>query len=172
MGGYRLVVPWRQRAGWTVVLTWAAASTGCPSTDANKQQAVDGGAPLCPASEPSQCFDRGVSWLDRDPEKAARAFSLACDAGIGGACNNLGALYAEGRGVPRDASRAAALYERACTAGAAHGCHSLAIIVAEGKLGKPDLAKAFTLASKACALGHAHACDRVAVSYANGQGVT
>lgn len=172
MGGRRFWKGGRPQSGRVAWLGLTLALAGCPSTDAPKGRPTDAGTPICPTANPSACFDRGVRLLDRQPEQAAKAFGVACDAGVGGACNNLGALYAEGRGVARDPARAAALYERACAAGAAHGCYSLATIVAEGKQGtRGDLVKAFALASRACALGHVHGCDRVAMALANGQGV-
>jgi TPR repeat protein len=41
-------------------------------------------------------------------------------------CNNLGVMYAAGRGgLPTDEARAVALYQRACDGGDAGGCGSL-----------------------------------------------
>jgi TPR repeat protein len=40
-------------------------------------------------------------------------------------CNNLGALYAQGNGVPRDLERARDLYGEACAGGEEYGCTNL-----------------------------------------------
>jgi TPR repeat protein len=52
----------------------------------------------------------------------ARQCADMCRHGSGTSCNNLGAMYETGRGVPVDTGRAIALYRRACARGAPAGC--------------------------------------------------
>jgi len=135
--------------------------------DSSRPAVQDAGAPppVCPKQVPRRCFDRGLSLLDQDPARAALAFAHACDGQIPEGCNNLGQLYATGRGVAKNLVQAQQLYQQACDGGSPHGCYALS------SLHQADASKSFELANRACSLGHMQACDRVGVAYANGQGV-
>src|SRR5262245_60009821 len=89
----------------------------------SEQNAAPYAGPLCPS--PAACFDRGASLVDQDPKTAAEMFTIACEGSVVAACNNLGQLHEEGRGVARDVKKALSLYERACEGSSPHGCNSL-----------------------------------------------
>ncbi|HTV17601.1 MAG TPA: tetratricopeptide repeat protein [Polyangiaceae bacterium] len=55
-------------------------------------------------------------------------YRRACASGSGLGCSNLGALYANGEGVPLERRHARALFERACQLGSVVGCENLASI--------------------------------------------
>lgn len=63
--------------------------------------------------------------VPKDEAEAAALYGQACDAGDAVGCDNLGQMYAEGKGVAADATRAVALYRRACEGGLPLGCEHL-----------------------------------------------
>jgi len=103
--------------------------------------------------------------------EAATLFDQACSAGSREACDNLGVMYASGKGVARDDARAAALYATACNAGNALGCNNLGNIYASGRGVSKDNAQAASLYTKACADGNAIGCSNIGNYYRLGIGV-
>lgn len=107
-----------------------------------------------------------------DPPRAATLFRKACDgpkdAGDGttvpdgDACNLLGALLWEGKGVARNRGEARDLFERACElhSGAA-GCANAAMAWQSVTAGPRDPSKALDFARRACGRGHEDSCGRV-----------
>jgi broad specificity phosphatase PhoE len=96
------------------------------------------------------------------PEAAgreARDEAARCDRGDVTSCNNLGALYEAGEGLPAaDPARAAALYRRACDDGALLACVNLArtMLEAEGGVREPERVRA--ILDVACERGELLAC--------------
>jgi serine/threonine-protein kinase len=103
--------------------------------------------------------------------EAATLFDQACSAGNREACDNLGVMYATGKGVAKDDARAAALYATACNAGNALGCNNLGNIFASGRGVSKDNAQAASLYTKACAAGNAIGCSNIGNYYRLGLGV-
>jgi serine/threonine-protein kinase len=103
--------------------------------------------------------------------EAATLFDQACSAGSREACDNLGVMYASGKGVAKDDARAAALYATACNAGNALGCNNLGNIYASGRGVSKDNAQAASLYVKACADGNAVGCSNIGNYYRLGIGV-
>jgi serine/threonine-protein kinase len=103
--------------------------------------------------------------------EAATLFDQACAAGSREACDNLGVMYAGGKGVAKDDARAAALYATACNAGNALGCNNLGNIYASGRGVSKDNAQAASLYAKACADGNAVGCSNIGNYYRLGIGV-
>jgi serine/threonine protein kinase len=103
--------------------------------------------------------------------EAATLFDQACSAGSREACDNLGVMYASGKGVAQDDARAAALYATACNAGNALGCNNLGNIYASGRGVSKDNAEAASLYTKACASGNAIGCSNIGNYYRLGIGV-
>ena len=103
--------------------------------------------------------------------EAATLFDQACSAGSREACDNLGVMYASGKGVAKDDARAAALYATACNAGNALGCNNLGNIYASGRGVSKDNAQAASLYAKACADGNAIGCSNLGNYYRLGIGV-
>jgi TPR repeat protein len=75
-----------------------------------------------------------------------------CRLGEGNACNWLGVIYGDGRGVPRDTGRAVALLEQGCRQDAGTACANLAFYK------KPDKAEELALFQKSCALDSPFGC--------------
>jgi serine/threonine-protein kinase len=103
--------------------------------------------------------------------EAATLFDQACSAGSREACDNLGVMYASGKGVVKDDAHAAALYATACNAGNALGCNNLGNIYASGRGVSKDNAQAASLYAKACADGNAIGCSNIGNYYRQGIGV-
>ncbi len=101
------------------------------------------------------------------PEEAAAGFDRACEAGDGEACDALGKLLSDGRGVTADPARAEALHRRACDASVAAGCANLGALVA----GRGQDAEAAELFRRACVAGDVAGCSNLGVMYGLGRGV-
>jgi hypothetical protein len=113
----------------------------------------------CPGGTVKGCFD-GALEADRkgDAARAAELHTRACDAGVAQACNFLGSMVWQGRGVSADPARAYALYMRACEGGDAGGCFSAAICHRTGTCAEKNDAEATKLLKRACQGGDARAC--------------
>jgi hypothetical protein len=103
----------------------------------------------------------------RNEAAAVHMFSVACSGGLGIACRNLGAMYANGLGVARDVPHAIDALDEACGMGATDACGKLGSLYAEGK----DAAKGFGLLDEACKKGSQDGCARLASLYEDGRGV-
>ncbi len=101
------------------------------------------------------------------PQQAAAAFERGCGDADLAACDALGKLLSEGRGVEADPGRAEILHRRACDGGLAAGCANLGALVA----GRGDPAGAADLFRRACVAGEVAGCSNLAVMYTLGRGV-
>lgn len=99
-------------------------------------------------------------------------YERQCNAGNGERCNGLGAMYANGQGVPVDAAKAVALYQRACDAGFAFGCTNLGSSYKKGRGVVVDPAKAATGYQRGCDGGSSFGCAQLALMYTDGDGVS
>jgi hypothetical protein len=105
---------------------------------------------------------KGISdtWASSEPstltvEKRTALLALldaACRLGEGDACNWLGVIYGDGRGVPRDAARAIAMLELGCRQDAGMACANLAFYQ------KPEKSQELALFQKACSLEAPFGC--------------
>jgi TPR repeat protein len=119
------------RAPWLLLaalLLWApAAPVLAQSYDAG-MDAYDAGdydrarliwAPLAEGGDPvaqyslGKLYERGGGVVEKDLRQAAEWYRKAATQGVAAAQNNLGLMYAQGRGVPRDPARAAELWQAA-----------------------------------------------------------
>ena len=106
----------------------------------------------------------GASEADRrgEPARAVELYTRACDAGVARACNLLGTLVWQGRGVSAaDPKRAYSLYMRACDGGDAAGCFSAGICHRTGTCAEKNDAEATKLIQRACDAGDSRACANV-----------
>lgn len=101
----------------------------------------------------------GEAGFPENAEAAATYLTSACDAGFAGACQTLGRMALEGRGLPRDAALAQSRYERACSLGLRAACTEMAVHGLEGAL-DIEGARAGTLLQEACHGGEVQACVR------------
>lgn len=135
----------------------------------------------CSTANPVACFRLALihaagddGQLDRtvvDREAAAGYYDVACQGGHERACNALGLLYADGRGVPRDDGRAHQSFARACGFGSAKGCFNLGVTYHYGRGVGADQARAVGLYEKACGQGVAAACYNLGVCRRDGVGM-
>jgi serine/threonine-protein kinase len=154
--------------------TGKPAQTNAPTPSAQKQE--PGAKPVAPpaAQKPSgaELEQQAASLYKANRfSEAATFFDQACSAGSREACDNLGVMYASGKGVAKDDARAAALYATACNAGNALGCNNLGNIYASGRGVSKDNAQAASLYVKACADGNAIGCSNIGNYYRIGIGV-
>ena len=72
-----------------------------------------------------------VAFYEKDYAKAASLYKKACDAGCALGCNNLGALYVKGLGVPLNKIKAYQYWMKAARQGDAKAQHNLDILCRE-----------------------------------------
>ena len=119
--------------------------------------------PRQPATHPA-----GHSNIDALPASISPALRTAAAANDPAAEYEIGARYAEGRGVPRNPDEAVRWLERAANAGFAPAQFRLASLNEKGDGLKKDLQTARRLYLAAAGKGHAKAMHNLAVLYAEG----
>lgn len=131
---------------------------------------VDRCATLCRGGEASACNSTGVllefaDTQSTDASRAARFYEAGCAGDFGPACNNLGWLYALGRGVPRVEKQAMALFTRAydafrlaCLRGDAQACMMAGEMLRDGRGVEENDEDALALFERACTGGAQRAC--------------
>jgi hypothetical protein len=67
-------------------------------------------------------YMQGAGGMSVNPKLAAPFFDKACKEGSARACEGLGLLYKQGKGVKKDKAKAKQLFEKACNAGHAPAC--------------------------------------------------
>ncbi len=110
----------------------------------------------------------GQSNIDALPASISPALRTAAAASDPAAEYELGARYAEGRGVPQSLPEAVRWFERAANAGFAPAQFRLASLTEKGDGLKKDAQAARRLYLAAAAKGHAKAMHNLAVLYAEG----
>ena len=71
--------------------------------------------------------------MPEDDAEAVRWYRLAADQGDAGGQNNLGVMYADGRGVPEDDAEAVRWYRLAADQGLADAQNNLGVMYANGE---------------------------------------
>jgi uncharacterized protein len=80
----------------------------------------------CHAGDAEGCYQLGrARYAAGDVRHAAAALCKACTSAHAPACDGLGVLYEQGRGVAQDPTRARDLYRQACEAGYVAACDRL-----------------------------------------------
>ena len=108
-----------------------------------------------------------------DPEKLPplERIRLQAEAGDADAQNNLGACYANGRGVAQSWERAARWYRKAAEGGEADAQYWLGVCCDEGRGVEQDQEEAVRWYRQAAEQGHAEAQDALGSCYDEGRGV-
>lgn len=121
----------------------------------------------------SACFYYGWALADgiggsADPVAGRILLEPICERGPkhqAAACQTLGKLHYEGKGVAEDWVTARSLMSKACDLGNSTGCFNLGVVTASPINAMTHNPAASSSAfARACDLGLANACDRVAVS--------
>ncbi|MFL5358296.1 tetratricopeptide repeat protein [Archangium sp.] len=135
---------------------------GGGATQDKAAAALAGKDEKCPGGTVKGCLDAATE-ADRrgDPARAVELYTRVCDAGVARACNVLGTLVWQGRGVSADPARAYSLYMRACDGGDAAGCFSAGICHRTGTCAEKNDAEATKLLQRACDAGDSRACANV-----------
>ncbi len=123
----------------------------------------------CTPASPESCVPSALR--ESDPAKKAGLLRIACDGGNAEACNRLGVLHFEGRGVPRDPARGLELYRKACDGGEAWGCFNVGKKYLGGEVVARDPAMGASLLQKACDGGIAESCNRLGLLCDEGKAV-
>lgn len=131
--------------GWIVAAALLASSVvGTPVLDQaaqaqSRQPAPAPGArsPLSPAEtnrEHAKAFKRGYeAYYRREYEQAAAIWARLADQGHIRSMNNIGTMYAQGKGVSRNYSLAVLYYRRAAAQNNARGAYNLGIAYENGR---------------------------------------
>ncbi len=106
-----------------------------------------------------------------NPGEAVRWFQAAANQGLASAENNLGLLYAEGRGVNKDPARAFELINRAASKGLPGAKHNLGLLYKTGNGVAADPARAKQLFEEAAQLGYQRSQYSLAQMHMKGEGV-
>ena len=116
--------------------------------------------------------DGAAAYKSGDYAEAVKMFRLAADQGIAPAQFLLGAMYANGQGVPQDYSEAVKWYRLAADQGDAEGQFGLGVRFADGRGVPQDYTEAVKWYRLAADRSHAQAQYNLALSYSNGEGVS
>ncbi|MFD1379316.1 tetratricopeptide repeat protein [Fodinicurvata halophila] len=107
-----------------------------------------------------------------NPSEAARWFQAAANQGLASAENNLGLLYAEGRGVNKDPARAFELINRAASKGLPGAKHNLGLLYKSGTGVAADPNRAKQLFEEAAQQGYQRSQYVLAQMHMKGEGVS
>ena len=100
----------------------------------------------CTSTLPGDIF----SEIDKDYANAAKFYEKCCDCSQYDACQKLGILYGDGKGVEKNSKKGFELIKKSCDGGSVRGCTSLAYQYHLGGNVKQDHKKALELFKKAC----------------------
>lgn len=79
-------------------------------------------------------FELGIeAYKISDFTKAAEYSEKGCELKEGTACNNLGVLYENGRGVKQNFSKAAEYYKKGCELNFGKACNNLGVLYKKGQ---------------------------------------
>jgi hypothetical protein len=113
----------------------------------------------CPGGTVKGCLDAAMEAEQRaEVARAVELYTRACDAGVARACNVLGILVWQGRGVIEDPTRAYSLYVRACDGGDPSGCFNASVCHKTGSCAEKNAAEATKFLQRACDGGDQDAC--------------
>lgn len=93
-----------------------------------------------------------------DPAEKLPQWRLACEKNDATSCGNLGALYAQGMGVPQDFAKAFELYEKACRFGQPVRCLRAGILANNGQGVAASPSRAAELFGLGCKLFDPESC--------------
>ena len=129
----------------------------------------------CAANDDKAC-ERGTEIafdLSKGELEYAQAMAIVglfadrgCQLGNPRTCTILGALLADGRGVPKDEARSLEMYKKGCDGSDAEGCTSLGFTLAQAN--KTDAAWPYY--DRACELRSGRGCRWLATQFADGNG--
>lgn len=106
-----------------------------------------------------------------DDKRAARLYEAACAFMEAFACNNLGLMYEQGRGVIQEYARAADYYNQSCKGKDHRGCYNVGLMLLDGRGIEQDLLQAATNFRLACDGGLTSGCNELGVMLQNGIGL-
>ena len=109
--------------------------------------------------------------LSKEDVEAVKRYRKAAAQGNAWAQNNLGLMYAYGRGVAKDDREAVSWYRKAAAQGHAGAQNSLGVMYENGRGVAKDDREAVSWYRKAAAQGHAWAQHNLGLMYAYGRGV-
>jgi TPR repeat protein len=126
---------------------------------------------LTDAAQAGPFEDAVAAYQRKDYATALSLFRSLADKGDARAQGNVGAMYANGQGVPLDYAEAIKWYRRAADQGDAHAQYNLGVRYDRGGGVTQDYAEALKWYRLAAAKGDVLAHGNLGVLYANGHGV-
>ena len=116
-------------------------------------------------------YELGITQYNlKDYLEALHHLTIAADAGLAEAQNQLGFMFVTGTGTVKDTHRAFEYFQKAANAGLGGGMGNLGSMYANGFGVKEDDAMALALYEKAIEAGNPFALSQIAVMYYNGKG--
>lgn len=115
----------------------------------------------CTSTLPGDIF----SEIDKDYANVAKFYEKCCDCNQYDACQKLGILYGDGKGVEKNSKKEFELIKKPCDGGSVRGCTSLAYQYHLGGNVKQDHKKALELFKKACEGNYGLSCYMSATYY-------
>ncbi len=105
-------------------------------------------------------FQQAVSHItNQNYDQAFNIFKKLAEQGDAAAQNELGYMYADGKGVRQDYHQAVAWYRKAAEQGNAMAQYNLGVMYDNGKGVRQNYSVAKEWYGKACDLGHQQGCD-------------
>ena len=127
---------------------------------------------MCATAAAAGPFEDAVSaYRAGDYAKAAQVFRSLAEQGDPRAQNNLGMMYADGRGVPQDDQEAVKWSRLAAKQGFTEAQYNLGVMYEEGRGLPQDYQQALMWYRKAAEEGNASAQNNLGGMYAEGRGV-
>lgn len=138
----------------------SAADVFIPGAERSDAHIEDFLSRACDLYSPMGCYKLGNRAKKANKfEAAAHYYETACelsDKQIG--CDNLAALYFEGKGVARDPARATKILEDGCASSLPTNCYALGVRLRDGDGMEANRARSLVVLDRACGLGWGKAC--------------
>lgn len=136
---------------------------------------------VCDQGDVDVCFLAVISYeqdkaireaikIDSPFPRPASLYEKACNRGHGGACNQIGWNYQDGKDVPKSEAKAVIFFRRSCDAGDMFGCDSLGFMLQNGKGAERDEKQAVALFEKSCNGDCKEACYNLGLMQYFGRG--
>ncbi len=162
------------------VKTWLTALSFCLlTTPMAMASEIEEWRAKCEAGDAQSCDDLSFAYksgegVEQDDAEALRYFTMACDAGGGNACYNLGIWHSmdEGHwGTTKDTAKSISFLEKACDLSELDACAWIGRIYLEGEDVEADFSKARAALTSACDGQKTKGCTGLGEIYWLGMGV-
>ena len=123
------------------------------------QELVDSGLPSVEKCKKKDCADLGyVYYKVGEFAQALSYYEKGCGLNDGRACNYLGLLYGEGKGVEKDAYKSFEFAKKSCDLNYAYGCYNVGAYYEMGFGITKNISRASEYYDKTCSMKDGEAC--------------